>query len=694
MEYTVTGPDGATYKVQAPEGASDADLIRLAQNQAQPAKATQSEKLLASPIGRVVKGWKDPVDAGAQLLPRALSGVASLGGFAPNAASDWLDSEAKKVDSGIKDSEAEYQAARWKAGQSGFDGARTLGNVVNPATLALARVSPSGAASTLGRAAQGGIGGLLGGFAATPVTDTSDTSFGMQKAGQAVSGAVGGAVLGPVVGKVVDYLAPKIKALQAKMMPKDDFGVMVVRETASAIQSALKDAGMDATSIPENVMRDLRAAVANSLRQGYKLDAAAMLRKMDFDALELPALRGQITRDPGQYSRDLNVRGIEGVGEPIQNVLTAQNQGLTARLAGLGGTKAAERVPAGAMFNDALKKLDDQLSGEVRRAYGNARASSGKDWDVPMQGLASDIQNAVDTFGVGGEQHAIPSAIYAKLKSFGIVGDGMTQRKVFNYEEADKLLKQINAHDNGTNASLGELRAAVKKALLEGSGDGDPFATARRMAADRFKLLDAIPALEAVSKARNPQEVERLADDFVQKHIVGGKVADLKKLVDVLPDDALAEAKRQVAAVIYRGAFKGNAAGDKQVSPAGLQEAIRGIGTDRLKLLFSQQEIDQLQRAARVSAYANSEPAWGTVTRGGNPGGVLLGGMARLAGAGGRAASAAPIIGMAQNAARASSAMDQTIPKAANLTPEEVSRLAGLLNITNVVGGGLLAPRP
>ena len=690
--YTIRLENGAEVPVTAKEGTSDADLLRMAREQA--GKPSFGEGMLASPLGRYAKGLKDPIDAAAQVLPRGLSAVASAGGLLPNSVSGWLDKEVAGLDSDIKASENEYQAARWKAGQSGFDGGRFTGNVINPTTLALAKLSPFGAASTLGRMFQGSIGGAVGGALGTQVTDTADTSFGMQKLGQAVAGAAGGAIFAPIAGKAADLIAPRWKALVAKFQDPEILGARASFETDIAIKKALSDAGIDGASVPSQVMAELRQSVLDSLKKGQKLDAAAQLRKMDFDAQKVPALRGQITRDPGQYSRDMNVRGIEGVGEPVGNVLQAQNQKITADLAKFGGPSAGEKYQAGQVFTGALKSLDDELSANVRRAYTNARATSGKDWDVPTQGLAHDVQTVLDDFGVGAENNAVPSAIAARLQKLGIIGDGMTQRKVFNYEEADKLLKQINAHDNGQNASIGALRASVKRALLEGGGDGDPFAPARKLAASRFAMLDAIPALEAVSKAKNPQEVSRLADDFVQKHIVGAKVADLQKLAGALPSEAMDEAKKQIARVIYEGAFKGNAAGDKMASPAGLQSAMKSIGTDRLKVFFSQAEIDELNRLTRITAFANSEPAWGTVARGGNPGGVLFGGIAKLGGQASNLSAALPLIGAAKGAMRANSALDTSVPKTANLSPEEVAKLARLMNVGSVVSGGLLAPRP
>lgn len=693
--FEVEAPDGTVYKINAPEGTPPADLIRMAQDQqaARPQPATTSEKLLASGVGRFAKAMKDPIDAGAQLLPRGLSAVSSGFGMFPNRVSEFLDKEAATVDSDIKDSEAQYQTARFKDGQSGFDGVRLLGNVVNPATLALARIAPQGAATTIGRAFQGGVGGLLGGVAATPVTNTADVSFGMQKVGQGVAGAVGGAIASPVLGKVIDLVAPRIKALQASMTNPEILGARASMETDDALRRVFADMGVDQESVPEQVMQQLRKQVLDSFKQGQRLDGAAALRKMDFDAQGVPALRGQITRNPAQYSQDMNLRGIEGVGEPIQNVLTGQNRKITQDLAKFGGTKAGERFPAGEAMTASLAKFDDEASSAVSRAYKNARASTGKDWEIPLGGLSSDLQNIVDDFGVGAERNAVPSAVFNRLKSLGVVGDDMTQRKVFNYEEADKLLKQINSHmKGGDNGSLSALHGAVKKAILEGGGDGDPFAPARKLAAERFGLLDAVPALKAVVDGRVAP------DDFVQRFIVNGKVKELQKLAKIMPADDMAEAKKQIARVIYEGAFKGNAAGDKAALPAGLQSAMKQIGTDKLKVFFSQAEIDELNRITRITAYANSEPAFGTVARGGNPGGVLLGGVARLGGAGAAVGKALPIIrdvgDAGSKALRASSAMNTQVPKQTNLTPQELAQLSGLLGVTGVAAGGLLAPRP
>jgi hypothetical protein len=689
-EFTVTAPDGKQFKVRAPEDASDDQLIQLAQAQAPRAPATFGQQVLASAPVRALKGIKDPIDAGAQLLPRGLSAATSVFGAFPNRVSEFFDSEAARVDGGIRDAENEFQAARWATGQEGIDGARLVGNIVSPANLAIASRVPA-AVSTLGRVGSGMVGGLLGGLS-QPVTDTSETSFAMQKAGQGGVGMLAGGVVTPIAGKVADVLAPKVKALSARLMPSEQFDSLVETEASQAIKRVMAEMEVSDAQMPPALQAQLRQQVVESLKSGRKLDAAALARKLDFEAQGVPYLQPQVTRDPQGYSRALNLRGVEGVGEPISARLQAQNQKITGDIARLGGDRAKETVAAGRGFLDTLKETDDTLNAAVKRAYANARASAGKEWDIPLQGLAQDAQTVIDDFGVGAERNALPSAVATRLKQLGVLQDaGMTQKRVFDYEEADKLLKQINSHLSGDpqNGALKALHGKVKDALLQEGAPGDPFAPARKLAAFRFQLQDAVPALEAASKG------QAAPDDFVKKFIVGGKTDDVRRLAELLPPRQLDEARRQVAAYIQQATFQNNAAGDKMASPAGIQKALKTLGTEKLNALFSKPQVEELKRLARITAFANSEPAWGTVARGSNPGGVLFNSLVRGGGPVGQSVTRVlPLLSSVQQGLDARAILSQRIPSAANLTPQEVGLLSKAVGLSGVAAGGLLAPGP
>jgi hypothetical protein len=187
--------------VEFPDGMSDAEIEQAIAGNAPQAKAPSSGFMM---------GLKDPITAGAQMIPRALGAVASLGGTKPNALSDLLFREAKRVDEMAKAEEQSYQAQREKAGESGFDVARLGGNILNPASLVpAARVAQLARARGLSNVGQAVAGGAVGG-AMQPVV--GEGTFGEQKAEQVALGGVTGPIGEKVVagaGRVLNPLVSK-----------------------------------------------------------------------------------------------------------------------------------------------------------------------------------------------------------------------------------------------------------------------------------------------------------------------------------------------------------------------------------------------------------------------------------------------------------------------------------------------------
>lgn len=174
------------------------------ESQSTPVTEPQTDSAIDSGF---LKGIKDPIDAGAQLLPRVLSFLTSAGGLKPNELSNFFRSEAERVDALVKTEEEQYQKER---GEEGFDINRLLGNILNPANIAVGLRAAQGA-KALGKTGQTLIsGGAVGSL--TPVTDTDN--FVKEKAKQAGIGAVGGVVGEKVIGAAGKVLAPGTKAMQ------------------------------------------------------------------------------------------------------------------------------------------------------------------------------------------------------------------------------------------------------------------------------------------------------------------------------------------------------------------------------------------------------------------------------------------------------------------------------------------------
>jgi hypothetical protein len=204
--------------VEFPDGMSDSQIEQAISETpvfgAMPSKAT-------SPSSGFLMGLKDPITGGAQLLPRALAGVTSLGGMAPNPVSRFFSEEAKRVDEMARAEEQAYQTQRQAQGGSGFDFARLAGNVINPASIVpAARVGQLSRATRLPALGQAAVAGVVGG-AMQPVV--GDEDFASQKIEQAVIGGVSGPIGEKIVSGAGRVLNPLVSKAEKTMR---DLGIV------------------------------------------------------------------------------------------------------------------------------------------------------------------------------------------------------------------------------------------------------------------------------------------------------------------------------------------------------------------------------------------------------------------------------------------------------------------------------------
>jgi hypothetical protein len=184
ITYEIEIPGQGVFEVSSPTELTNQQVYQAAMQQIQPPSLTS----------RVVQGMIDPIDAGAQMLPKGLEFLSSYGGLYENPVSRFFGQEAQEVQQGIQARTAPMQ-------QDGIDWARMAGNIVSPANIIPATRFASGAATPLSASARvGATGGAL-----TPVERPED-SFLEQKAIQVGTGALAG----PVLEKAGAIVAPRL----------------------------------------------------------------------------------------------------------------------------------------------------------------------------------------------------------------------------------------------------------------------------------------------------------------------------------------------------------------------------------------------------------------------------------------------------------------------------------------------------
>lgn len=188
MVQKVTIPDVGVVEfsdMMKPEDIAAA--IKLITSGAAPKQPqTVTEKVLASPVGGVIRGLRDIPDAGAQMLTRGLEAIAPAG----SSMEKFMQEERKRVEDINRQAEQEYQQ-QWRQGQmkaGELDIGRAIGGALGTAIPATRAVQAANLLTAPVRA--GAVSGAVSG-ALQPVAKPED-SFLEQKATQiGLGGALG-----------------------------------------------------------------------------------------------------------------------------------------------------------------------------------------------------------------------------------------------------------------------------------------------------------------------------------------------------------------------------------------------------------------------------------------------------------------------------------------------------------------------
>lgn len=630
-KYRVTGPDGGTYEVNAPDGATEQDAIAYVQGQ-QTKKVDMpspgASSLKGSAAGGAFMGLRDAVDAGAQLLRRA---VPDSVGNAIDAAGNYLadaglpvarSTGVQGVDSIVKGANREYEDSRKLAGRDGIDLARIAGNVANPVNRIVPMAGAGTAAGVAGRAAaQGAISGL-----ATPVLSDD---FGTSKAAQVGLGAATGAAGGYAADKAIGAIGKGVDAAKRVMQSGAKKSAAVAQAADDALARAAAAQDVDLSIIPEGILRNAREQVGRALRRNETIDPQAVLRAAEGRTIlgdEAALTLGQATRDPMLYAREANLRGVDGAGNALADRFAAQNRALINSLNTRGATAAPGEMSAGQQLGDALRGYDAGLRNSIGELYANARALNANDIPLDHRAFAdtaletldremktgflpTQIQNIVNGVSEGriplnistGEQ--IKSTLAEATRAANRAGDGNTVRALGIVRDALESAQPPAGYQFG-GSQIVPAGAALPPASA-GAEAQAAFNAARSAARDRFGQLESNPALRAAVDDMAP-------DKFFQRHVLGSTARDFQSMLNVIPEQTNM-VRTQVLDFLKSKALGGASDEVGKFSQSGYNKALRQIGDTKLLALFEPSEVAALRSVGRVAANIQAQPAGAAV---------------------------------------------------------------------------------
>lgn len=603
-----------------------------------------TEQLLQMALGRTVTAKEDAIDrsAKAALVPTPLErfgrGQADFYEGAKQKFLNWTNpEEAKRLTQSVNEDLNNYERGRGfdpMAGSvvapdrkgPGIDWLRFAGNATTPPAAI-----PGGGTSAVGRSALGALSGITQGYANfNPVNTESSNLISAGVGGGA--GAAANLVLPPLINAGIKGAQ---SAGNAVMQGGRSFALNLApqNQITNNLRVTLQQQGIDFDRLSTAAQQSIIQSAREQLSATGTLNAEQLARRADIEAIAGPGMgtRAQITRDPALWTQERNLQKTEmnlpaiqrGEQPGITNRYQAQDAASRQFANGVldtlhGGTPPAQRAATGFQASEraaqVLQARADELQQAVGEAYTIARNTVGAQANLPRERFAGRAMEILDTF-----EDVMPSPIVRRLQEFGIERMGMTQpKKAFTVQEGDELLKLINKRygsaDQSTREALNELRGALKQSV-EALGEGgnasaQAFRQAWGQASARFRELEQPGVRNLLNERTDPSR-------FLENKVLKGNPNDLTALRDtIIRGNGGQAAWNDLRGQAWQWAIdKATQGGRNPLSGAQLDNALRQIGDDRLRILFTPQELAQIQTLRRGSLAMTHEPGFAAPNR-------------------------------------------------------------------------------
>lgn len=448
-------PDGRIARFEVPDGTTPE------QAEAMIAEA-MPQTTVPSKMDSFVKGLRDPIDGGAQLLTKMLpEGVVNAGNRVNNFIADKTGLVGRLpeggVDQQVREQEQAYQSAR--SPNAGFDWMRLAGNAVSPANVAMGASMPA-AATLTGRMALGAGAGAVGG-ALTPVTSDD---FAGEKLKQIGMGAGGGAAVSALGSAAARMVSPNASTSQQIAALRAEGVRPTVGQTLGGFANRVEEKMTSLPVVGDAIVHARQGAAAD-------LNRAAFNRALAPIGQQLP--QGLTGREAVQYVDDAISAGYNQL---LPNLTARADQQFNGAIRNL-----RQMVRTGAIDPRAAQSFERILQNDVLVKFGGRQAMTGE----TLKRVESDIGQQIARLGAStdADQRLVADALRQVQDEFRqlITRSNPNQAQELqalntawaNFKRVQKAAGSLGAEDGVFSPA--QLQSAVKAA--DRSKDKGRFAT-------------------------------------------------------------------------------------------------------------------------------------------------------------------------------------------------------------------------
>ena len=501
--------------------------------------------------------------------------------------------------------DARKNQLRDQANYSGMDLGELTGDIAAKAPLYVAGGAPTagvkGLAAFAGREAV--IGGLDGSLRHAKSAD--------EQVGNTLVGAAGGAI-GGVAGVGIGKAAGKTVGMVARRSANKSG--RTANTATKLVDDAITETGITVNQATRN--RLVNDATKN-LSKSKQIDAAAAVRKSLLEDNGFKGTQAQLSKRPEEWRAE---RELAKNNSDLNNTHIGNNEQLTSKWESLADETGARPVDNNARMESTfqtLKQGDEAAQADITAKYNAAREMGGNDAQLNHMRFIDQTSRELEEQGLG-------SFLKGDIRG---VFKGMFDNPDFKltHGKSEEIVKILNARlktttdgneraalaivrknlDNEVGQSIDELGGALPNGDINGglAGARGAWQEARGAARDRFQDLDSNPALKAATDDMAP-------DKAFDKLVLKANERDLVKLVDSLKNSP--EGQQNLAdlqgATIEHFITKATGADNGAFSTAQLNKAINSFGNNRMRALFTPEQIARINDIQKVGDILMQRP--------------------------------------------------------------------------------------
>jgi hypothetical protein len=516
--------------------------------------------------------------------------------------------------------------------------------VIGDATRLVAGAGGFGSAARAASSMPGIAGKVFADLASNPMQQLSSAAgaglaggssreaggSGLMQAGASLLGGVAGGLTPGAVSGLVNtgrrVLAP----------------AMTTQQLDIKLTETLGKVGADYSKFPEQVQRQLRAELAESLQAGKQLDPQAVSRLADFKATGVTPTRGMISQNPVQITREMNLAkiGANSNDDVLQGLAMTQNRN-NARLienlntlgAGRGDVQRAGETVTGSIFGKQAG-----LRGSEQSLWDTAKATPG--YKQPISGgVLSDVNAALDSEGlmpfmnptISKYMEALQTGrpftpqAYKNLQSMLSKESMKGGNEGYAADVAARILREAKLKPAGFADVNGALVTPGMAAGMRNVDDSataaiDAVNSARRATGAAYAYEDSTPLVRSVLADGRTSDPMRIA----QSYIIGGTAKEAADVIQQVGPQGMAPIKEAILGHLKAKALSGASDETGKFSQSAFNNALNAMGKQKLALIFSPEELHALNTNARVASLMMSQPV-GSAVNNSNSGALLLG---------------------------------------------------------------------